>query len=150
MLMPTVKDPKDFWSGILFVAFGCAGLWFGRDYIVGTAARMGPGYFPLLMSLALAGLGGFLLVRSLVIAGEPIERSALWPQLLILVAIVVFGLLIERLGLAIAVAAVALISGFAARGVRWMERIVLALTLATACVVLFVYFLGQPIPVWGR
>jgi putative tricarboxylic transport membrane protein len=37
-----VKDPKDFWSRIMFAAFGCAGLWFGRDYIVGTAARMGP------------------------------------------------------------------------------------------------------------
>ena len=148
--MPTVKDPKDFWSGILFAAFGCAGLWFGRDYIVGTAARMGPGYFPLLMSLALAGLGGFLLVRSLVIAGEPIERSALRPQLLILTAIVVFGITIERLGLAAAVAAVALISGFAARDVRWFERLLLAVGLAAACVVLFVYFLGQPIPVWGR
>ena len=148
--MPTVKDPKDFWSGILFAAFGCAGLWFGRDYIVGTAARMGPGYFPLLMSLALVGLGGFLLVRSLVIAGDPIERSALRPQLLILTAIVIFGITIERLGLAAAVAAVALISGFAARDVRWFERLLLAVGLAAACVVLFVYFLGQPIPVWGR
>ena len=148
--MPTVKDPKDFWSGILFAAFGFAGLWFGRNYIVGTAARMGPGYFPLLMSLALVGLGGFLLARSLVIAGDPIERSALRPQLLILTAIVVFGFMIERLGLAAAVAAVALISGFAARDVRWFERLLLAVGLAAACVVLFVYFLGQPIPVWGR
>lgn len=48
--MPALKtkNPKDFWSGILFVTFGCAGLWFGRDYVVGTARRMGPGYFPLL------------------------------------------------------------------------------------------------------
>jgi hypothetical protein len=148
--MLKVKDQKDFWSGILFIAFGCAGLWFGRDYIVGTAARMGPGYFPLMMSLALVGIGGFLLVRSLLIAGGPIERSALWPQLLILSAIVVFGLLIERLGLAVAVAAVALISGFAAHGMRWFELLVLALVLAATCVLLFVYFLGQPIPVWGR
>ena len=58
--MLSVKDPKDFWSGALFIAFGCAGLWFGRDYAIGTAARMGPGYFPLMMSLALVGLGGFL------------------------------------------------------------------------------------------
>ena len=75
------------------------------------------------------GLGEFLLVRSLVIAGGPIERSAIWPQLLILSAIVVFELLIERLGLAAAVAAVALISGFAARDMRWLERIVLALSI---------------------
>ena len=148
--MLTMKDPKDFWSGILFVAFGSAGLWFGRDYIVGTAGRIGPGYFPLMISLALIELGGFLLVRSLLIAGEPIERSAFWPQLLILSAIVAFGLLIERLGLAAAVAAVVLISGFAAHDRRWFELAVLAVVLATACVVLFVYFLGQPIPVWGR
>ena len=120
----------------------------GRSYAVGTLVRMGPGFFPMMMSLALAGVGGFLLARSLVVAGEPLERSAIWPQLLILGAIVAFGLLIERVGIAVAVMAVAAVSGIAAQGLRWFELIALALAMSAISVALFVYLLGQPIPVW--
>ena len=148
--MLRVKDQKDFWSGVLFIAFGCAGAWFGRNYALGTLAKMGPGFFPMMMSIGLAGIGGFLLARSLVVAGEPVERSAIWPQVLILAAIVAFGLLIERVGLAVAVIAVAVISGVAAQGLRWFELAALALAMSALSVVLFVYLLGQPIPVWVR
>jgi hypothetical protein len=148
--MLRVKDQKDFWSGVLFIAFGGAGAWLGRNYALGTLARMGPGFFPMMMSVALVAIGAFLLARSLVVAGEPIERSALWPQALILAAIVAFGLLIERVGLAVAVIAVAVISGVAAQGLRWFELAALALAMSALSVVLFVYLLGQPIPVWVR
>jgi Tripartite tricarboxylate transporter TctB family len=148
--MSRVRDQKDFWSGVLFIAFGCAGLWFGRNYAIGTLSRMGPGFFPMAMSIALIGTGAFLLARSLVVAGEPIERTAFLPQLLILVAIVAFGLLVERVGLAVSVIAVAVISGIAAQGLRWFELAALALATSALSVALFVYLLGQPIPVWVR
>jgi hypothetical protein len=148
--MSRVKDPKDFWSGALFIAFGCAGVWFGRNYAIGSLSRMGPGFFPMLMSTALIGTGAFILARSLVVSGEPIERIAFLPQLLILAAIVVFGLLIERVGLAVSVMAVAVISGIAAQGLRWFELAALALAMSALSVALFVYLLGQPIPVWVR
>jgi len=146
--MARVRDQRDFWSGILFIAFGCAGLWFGRGFAIGSLSRMGPGFFPLLMSIALIGTGAFLVTRSLIVPGEPVERIALWPQLLILAAIVAFGLLIERVGLAGAVIAVAVVAGIAARGLRWYELAALALAMSALSVVLFVYLLGQPIPVW--
>src|SRR5262245_2848385 len=146
--MSRVKDQKDFWSGVLFIAFGCAGLWFGRSYAVGTLSRMGPGFFPMVMSVALIGIGAFLVARSLVVADEPVERTAFWPQLLILAGIVAFGLLIERVGLAVSVIAVAVISGIAAQGLRWFELAALALAMSGLSVALFVYLLGQPIPVW--
>jgi hypothetical protein len=148
--MSRVKDQKDFWSGILFIAFGCAGLWLGRNYAIGSLSRMGPGFFPVMMSVALIGTGAFLLARSLIASGEPVERIALWPQLLVLAAIVGFGLLIERVGLAVAVIAVAVISGIAAQGLRWFELAALALATSALSVALFVYLLGQPIPVWVR
>ncbi len=148
--MARVKDQRDFWSGVLFIVFGCAGLWFGRAYAIGTLSRMGPGFFPMLMSVALIGTGAALLARSLVVPGEPVERSAFWPQLLILAAIVVFGLMIERVGLAVSVLAVAAISGIAARGLRWYELAALALAMSGLSVALFVHLLGQPIPVWVR
>jgi hypothetical protein len=148
--MLRVRDSKDFWSGILFVAFGCAGLWFGAEYRIGSAAQMGPGYFPLMMSLALVGIGGLIAGRAVIFPGEQIERIAIRPQVLILAAIIVFGLLIERVGLAISVAAVAVVSGLAAQGMRRLELAVLAIALAAGCVLLFVVVLGQPIPIWIR
>jgi putative tricarboxylic transport membrane protein len=148
--MSRVKDRKDFWSGVLFIAFGCAGLWFGRTYATGTLSRMGPGFFPMMMGIALIGTGGVLLARSLVSSGEPIERIAVWPQILILAAIVAFGLLIERVGLAVSVIVVAVISGIAAQGLRWFELAALAAATSALSVALFVYLLGQPIPVWVR
>jgi hypothetical protein len=148
--MSRVRDQKGFWSGVLFIAFGCAGLWFGRNYAIGTLSRMGPGFFPMAMSIALIGTGTFLLARSLVVAGEPIERIAFLPQLLILAAIVAFGLLIERVGLAVSVIVVAVVSGVAAQGLRWFELAALALATSAVSVALFVYLLGQPIPVWVR
>ena len=148
--MARVRDRQDFWSGILFIAFGCAGLWFGRNYPVGSLSRMGPGFFPMTMSVALVGIGGFVLARSLVVSGEPVERIAFWPQLLILAGIVGFGLLIERVGLAVSVIAVAAVSGIAAQGLRWFELAALALVMSALSVALFVYLLGQPIPIWVR
>jgi Tripartite tricarboxylate transporter TctB family len=148
--MARVKDQKDFWSGILFIAFGCAGLWFGRNYAVGTLSRMGPGFFPMMMSVALVAIGTFLLARSLIVVGEPVERIAFWPQFLVLAGIVGFGLLIERVGLAVSVIAVAVISGIAAQGLRWFELAALALAMGALSVALFVHLLGQPIPVWVR
>ncbi|HEX5998571.1 MAG TPA: tripartite tricarboxylate transporter TctB family protein [Hyphomicrobiaceae bacterium] len=148
--MSRVKDQKDFWSGILFIVFGCTGLWLGRDFAIGTLSKMGPGFFPALMSIALIGIGVLLGARSLAVPGDPVERIAFWPQLLILAGIVAFGLLIERVGLAVAVLAVAAISGIAAQGLRWYELAALALAMSAFAVVLFVTLLGQPIPVWVR
>lgn len=148
--MSRVKDQKDFWSGILFIVFGCTGLWLGRTFAIGTLSKMGPGFFPALISIALIGIGVLLGARSLVVPGDPVERIAFWPQLLILAGIIAFGLLIERVGLAVAVLAVAAISGIAAQGLRWYELAALALAMSAFAVVLFVTLLGQPIPVWVR
>ena len=148
--MSRVKDPRDFWSGILFIAFGCAGLWIGRNYAIGTLSRMGPGFFPMMMSIALIGTGELhpgALPRRCGRADRADCGSAAAPDL---AAIVAFGLLIERVGLAVSVITVAVISGIAAQGLRWFELAALALAMSALSVVLFVYLLGQPIPVWVR
>ena len=94
--MVRVRSPQDFWAGILFILFGCAALWFGRDYAFGTLTKMGPGYLPAVLSWALVAIGGLLTARALAIDGPAIERSQVVPQLFILAAIVLFALVIER------------------------------------------------------
>ena len=147
--MVRVRSPQDFWAGILFILFGCAALWFGRDYAFGTLTKMGPGYLPAVLSWALVAIGGLLTARALAIDGPAIERSQVVPQLLILSAIVLFALAIERLGLALAVVLVAVTASLASRDMRWSETIALAIGIAALCVLLFVHLHGQPFVVWA-
>jgi hypothetical protein len=146
--MVRVRSPQDFWAGILFILFGCAALWFGRDYAFGTLTKMGPGYLPAVLSWALVAIGGLLTARALAIDGPAIERSQVVPQLFILAAIVL-PLVIERLGLALAVVLVAVTASLASRDMRWSETIALAIGTAALCVLLFVHLLGQPFVVWA-
>ena len=146
--MVRVKNPQDFWSGILFIAFGGLALWFGRDYAMGTLAKIGPGFLPVVLSIGLLGVGCVLALRALAVDGPAIEQSQIVPQLFILAAIAVFAFGIERLGLALTVMAVAITASFARRSMKWLEVIALAIGLAVLCVVLFVQLLGQPFMVW--
>jgi hypothetical protein len=146
--MVRVKNPQDFWAGMLFIAFGALALWFGRGYAIGTLAKIGPGFLPVLLSLGLLGVGGILALRALAVEGPAIEKSQFVPQFFILVAIAVFAFGIERFGLALTVAAVAITASFARRSMQWLEIIALAIGLAVLCVLLFVQLLGQPFEVW--
>ena len=146
--MIRVRSPQDFWAGLLFVAIGCGALWFGRDFAVGALMRMGPGYVPRALSLALIGIGAFLTLRSLVLEGPPIQRSLFRPQLFVLLAVVVFGLLIERVGLAPTVVAVAIVASLASYEMKWIEMVTLAVCLSITSAILFIYLLGQAMEIW--
>jgi Tripartite tricarboxylate transporter TctB family len=147
--MIKVKSPQDFWAGLLFLVIGCLALWLGRSYVFGTATKMGPGFLPTVLSWALVLVGAFLSLRALSLEGPPIEASLIRPQIFILLAIVVFGLLIERVGLAPAIVVVTLIAANASREMRWTETFAVAVGLSVLCVGLFIYLLGQPLTIWA-
>ena len=146
--MIRVKNPQDFWAGLLFLVVGCLALWFGRNYAFGTATKMGPGYLPTVLSWGLVLIGAFLSLRASALKGPAIERSLIRPQVFILLAIVVFGLLIERVGLAPAIVVVTVVAAIASREMRWRETLAVAVGLAALCVGLFIYLLGQPLTIW--
>jgi hypothetical protein len=146
-----VKSPQDFGAGILFLAIGIAGIYFGSDLTFGSAGRMGPGYFPMLLSGIIVLLGAIVGLRSLAIEGPPIEPIRVRPVLFILVAVLAFGFLIEQVGLAITAAALAIFAAYARGSVNIKETILLAIGLAVFAVAVFAYALGQPLPIWwGR
>lgn len=144
--MIRIRNQQDFWAGLLFAVVGVAAWWIGRTYSFGTVVRMGPGFLPMVLSIALVGFGLFMSVRALTVDGPEIARAALRPQFFVLLAIVVFGLLIERVGLALCVAAVTLLAALAGSDLRVKEIALLAVGMAVLCVVLFIYLLGQPMP----
>lgn len=146
--MIRVKHAQDFWAGLLFLAIGIFAALIARNYVFGTATRMGPGYLPSVLSWMLIALGAFLTLRGMVQAGPGIERSLIRPQFFIVLAIVIFGLLIERLGLVPSVVAAAIVASLASSEKRWRETLILAAGLAIACSLLFIKLLGQPLEVW--
>lgn len=144
-----VLSSQDFWAGVVFIAIGAFALWAGADYQAGQAARMGPGYVPRLLGFGLVAIGLVVAAQALIKCGARIERGAPKPVLLVIGGTVLFGLLIDRAGLAITVAVVTIVTAFAARErPNLLHVIVLALALSLITALVFVYGLRQAIPIW--
>jgi hypothetical protein len=140
---------QDLLAGLLFIVFGVAALWFGQSLPVGAATRMGPGYLPTVLGWLLIGLGAFIAIRSLFVAGVPIPKIHLRPQIMIIAALIAFALLVERFGLLAAASAAVILGSLGSRDMRPLETIVLAGLTAVASVGLFIYLLGQPMVAWN-
>src|SRR5687767_9449980 len=89
----------DLVTGLLFMALGLFAIVYGSRYALGTAARMGPGYYPFVISVALTLIGLALVIRSFFLEGEPIGSIGWRPLLLVLAGTLAFGIFIDRLGL---------------------------------------------------
>ena len=141
---------KDVAAGLIFMAIGA---FFSFDALsklqIGTANRMGPGYFPVLLGGVCVALGALIALRSI---GKPTSSIGAIPWrgvILIGVAPIAFGAAVSRLGLGPAVALAAVISAFASRRVGLPLALVLSAGLTLFSVLLFYYGLGLPIPVLG-
>ena len=146
--MPLVKlpDSKDFWSGLMLIAIGAVAVFMARDYPFGTALRMGAGFFPVVLGAALVLFGLYFLARGL---RSPVKIVGNWsPRALVVLplAFVLFGVLMEYAGFIPAM--LALIVGSAAAGTEFRLGEVLALSvlLTAMCVALFIWALGLPYP----
>lgn len=154
-----LKSQKDFFSGLLFMTVGGAFAYGASTYQVGNAARMGPGYFPLLLGIILALMGSVILVRSFIVGlpdGDPIGAAAWRPLLLVLSANVAFGALmigvpeigIPQFGLVVGIFALVIIASLAAEKFVWTEVLVLSAILSAGSYAAFVMLLGLQFPVW--
>ena len=145
----TIRNPKDFWSGLLFLFVGGAAVLLAQKYPLGTAFKMGPGYFP-------TGLGGLLAVVGLLAVARSFSRPGTaiepfhWRLLLIVTgSTVVFGLLVRGGGLSVAVPVLVVATAAASVYFRWRTALVLAAGLTVLSALLFVKGLGLPIPLIG-
>ncbi|HEY8578775.1 MAG TPA: tripartite tricarboxylate transporter TctB family protein [Beijerinckiaceae bacterium] len=149
--MLRVKSPQDFGASVVFIVIGVIGVWFGGELNYGSAARMGPGFFPVILSWLVIAVGLVIGLRALALDGPAIERPQMRPILAICAAILLFALLIETIGLALTSAVTILVASLARADTRWRDTLILAFVLSIALVLLFVYALGQAMPPWwGR
>jgi uncharacterized membrane protein len=148
------RTNKDLWAGLHYIAIGAAGWWFALDYPFGSALRMGPGYFPIVLSALMILMGTYVLALGLRKEHEKIEGNWSIRALIVLpLATVVFGVLMEEAGFIPAMAALIPISAAAGRDFKWVEVILLTIGLTIACALGFITALGLPYPLikgmWG-
>ncbi len=143
-----IAAPTDLAAGIFLLIVAALAWWFGQGLKVGTAYRMGPGYAPIMLSWIAGGFGAVLVLTGLLTRGPALERWSLRPMALVLGAMVVFGLSIERTGLLVASALAVALSGLAAPSPRVREIVVLALCLAAFACLLFPFALNLPLKIF--
>lgn len=148
--MRRIRDPRDFWAGVLFIAAGVATVVGARRYPFGTTASMGPGYFPTVLGALLAVLGVAAAARSLRPARAQAAMSAprVRPLVLVLASVAAFGVALPRLGMIVASLLLVGVSRAATPGFRWVEVLVFGAALTLLCVGVFVWGLEMPMPLW--
>jgi hypothetical protein len=149
----SIKSQEDFWAGLMFIGFGLLAVIVARDYPLGSAMRMGPGYFP-------TWLGGIMMLLGAVVAwrGTRVEGTGIgpwgWRPLVVLsLAFFAYGLLMETfsVGFIPSLVAVIVLSSFAGKEFRPVELALLSVVLVAGAVGLFIYGLELPYPLlWER
>lgn len=150
--MANVKNAlrsKDFAAGVFFLAFGAFFFILGRGYSMGSARSMGPGYFPALLSVLLMIVGVSAILKSMFRAGEKVEHIAVSKLALVTLSMVAFAFSLRPLGLIAAIVLAVMISGLGSRKFRVGTYLLLSAGLAAGSSLVFVKFLGLPIPLIG-
>jgi hypothetical protein len=154
-----IKSQKDFFAGLLFIVVGIAFAWGATNYNIGEGARMGPGYFPLVLGILLAAIGSFTVFEAMVVEtedGEPVGKFAWRPLFFIIASNVVFGILLGGLpaigfpafGLIVGIYALVFIAALAGEEFKAKEVFVLATILAIGSYLAFIVMLKLQFPVW--
>jgi hypothetical protein len=144
----TRRFGQDIAAGLMFAGFGALGLYLARNYAVGTALRMEPGYVPRLLCWGMIGIGAIIAARGLLSSDAPIDRWHWRPLLFVLGGLIAFRYLIEPVGLVAASFVIVVLGALGSREVKLKDTLLLAAGLAAGSVALFVYALGLPMRVW--
>jgi hypothetical protein len=131
----------------MFVAFGAFFVaWSFANYAMGSALRMGPGYFPAVLGGLLVVLGLVVLARSLALDGPKLAAFHLRPLLLVSLSVVAYGYLMKPGGLVVATVATVFIGALAGHEFKWKEVSVVAVVLVVFSYLVFVKGLTLPFP----
>jgi len=143
-----ITNPKDLYAGLIFIAFGVLFAVVARNYPMGSALRMGPAYFPTILGSLLVALGAIIAVRSAFVRGDAISPIGYRELLLVLGALVLFGALLDHVGLVLSTILLIFLGSLAGHEYRTREVMVLSVVLCALAVGVFYYGLGLPFRLW--
>ena len=144
-----IKSQRDFWSGLMFVTVGVVFAVGATGYSMGSSARPGAGYFPMILSVAMALLGAVVLFKSLTIeteGGDPIGAFAWRPLLVIVASIAMFGFALPVLGMFMTIPLLIIMVSFAGNEFGWIGVLLNCLVLTLGSWVIFIWGLNLTIP----
>jgi hypothetical protein len=143
-----IKNPRDFWAGVMFMGVG--GLFAGvaLTYKLGTAARMGPGFFPFMLGALLVILGVAITVSAMrdKNKGPGVEKFHWMPVFWVLMPICVFGVGLKIAGMLVMGLFVVIVSSIGSEDFKLKPTVWLAIGLVIFCALTFVAGLKLPIP----
>ena len=139
-----ITSPQDFWSGVMFIAFGALAIVIARDYPMGSAMRMGPGYFPTAIGGCLVILGIIVAATGFKMKGEAIGAFPWKAMIFLTIGFASFGWGIDNIGFIPSLAILIILASFAGREYRWREVIVETVVLIAGSWLIFIYGIGLP------
>jgi hypothetical protein len=141
-----IRSNKDFWAGMMFLGTGAGAMFMARHYPFGSTLRMGPGYFPMVLSGILILFGIYITVRGLR-RNEKIKGNWSLRALIVLpLSTAVFGVLMNLAGFIPALVALVFTSAVAGREFKLVEVLLLTALLTLLSVAVFIWGLGLPYP----
>jgi hypothetical protein len=121
-----IRNQRDFGAGIMYMVIGLFFTIMATQYPMGTAAKMGPGYFPFFLGIIMTLLGLFVLISSLsakaAIESIPNFNWRIIAQ--ITGSVVLYGLLLPRMGFLVAVVVLVLVSASASKEFTWKGSLI--------------------------
>jgi hypothetical protein len=140
---------QDVLAGFLFIAFALWGFIASRELEAGTSMSMGPGYFPRLISGLLLALGIAIAGVGYVTPAAPLGKAwSIRPLVLVSVAALSFALLLQGMGIVIAITVTVIVGSFAGERLRASDLLLLVVSLILASIALFVWGIGIPLRIW--
>jgi putative tricarboxylic transport membrane protein len=143
-----ITSVQDFGAGIIFMGFGALAAALAPRYGIGTALRMGPGYFPLVLGGLMFVIGAVLLVRSVRIVEKQPLPPRLRPFAAVIGAAAVFAATVDVAGIVVCSVATLAITYAGMREGNRRELLLLCVGMTTAVCAVFVYVLGMPLSLW--
>ena len=146
-----ITNPEDFWAGVMFLVFGILAVYISLDYPMGSAMRMGPGYFPTYLGGLLIVLGAIVSLISLKTTGPRIKPYAWKPMIWLSLSFVIFAWGIDHIGFIPSLLGLILCSAAAGQTFKVKEVLVLSVVLIAGMVGIFIYGIELPYPLfWWR
>jgi len=142
------RNNRDFWAGVFFIFTGAAAMIISRDYPMGSALRMGPGYFPTVLGGLVVVFGLYVLIKGLINNEKIIGNWSLRALFVLPAATWLFGEMMEAVGFIPALFVLMYTSALAGKEFKFLEVTVMAVVMTVACTGLFIYGLGLPYPLF--
>ncbi|GAA4334099.1 tripartite tricarboxylate transporter TctB family protein [Pigmentiphaga soli] len=145
-----IQSQQNFWSGVMFIVLGILFAIFALDYQMGTAAKMGPGYFPFWLGILMALLGAVIGISALSPKAEETKVTGIDFKiaLLVLGSVVLFGILLRPLGVYVSILILVVLSSYASHEFNWKVAVVNGFCLVIFSHLVFVKGLGLIFPLW--